>query len=56
MLEEYGAWREKNLYGKKSMGIVRSTVIVDEKGKVEKLWNTVKAEGHASSVLAYLTN
>lgn len=52
--EKYGAWREKNLYGKKKMGIQRSTFIIDRTGKVAKVWTTVKVDGHDDQVLAAL--
>ena len=48
----YGAWQEKSMYGKKYMGIERSTVLVDAKGKIAKIWPKVKVEGHAAEVLA----
>jgi peroxiredoxin Q/BCP len=51
---EYGAWGEKTLYGKKSEGVIRTTVVVDEKGKVLKAHSNVKAEGHAGRVLGEL--
>jgi peroxiredoxin Q/BCP len=51
VIESYGAWREKNNYGKVSMGIVRSTYLIDENGKVAGSWDNVKAGGHAESVL-----
>jgi len=54
MLEKYGAWGEKNMYGKKMMGIIRSTVIVGETGKVEKLFPKVRVKGHVDAVLAAL--
>ncbi len=50
--EKYGAWREKNLYGKKSMGIQRSTFLIDAEGRIAKLWKRVKVEGHDAAVLA----
>ena len=53
--EKYGAWREKNMYGKKSMGIQRSTYLIDANGKVAKLWKSVKVDGHDEHVLAALT-
>ncbi|QBG48744.1 peroxiredoxin [Verrucomicrobia bacterium S94] len=57
MMEKYGAWGEKVLYGKKSIGCIRSTVIVDEKGKVIKHWKKVtKAEAHPAKVLEFLRN
>ncbi|MEY3204229.1 MAG: hypothetical protein RLZZ21_560 [Planctomycetota bacterium] len=52
--EEYGAWREKNMYGKKSMGIARSTFIIDAAGTVVKVFKAVKVDGHADQVLAAL--
>jgi len=52
--EKYGAWREKNLYGKKSLGIVRSTFIIDAAGRVAKVFRAVKADGHDAQVLAAL--
>ena len=54
MLETYGVWQEKNLYGQKSMGIVRTTYLIDPKGKVRKVFPKVKVEGHAQEVLAAL--
>ncbi|MGE4480715.1 thioredoxin-dependent thiol peroxidase [Acidocella sp.] len=50
-IDAYGAWQEKSMYGKKYMGIQRSTVLVDAKGKVSKIWPKVKVEGHAEDVL-----
>jgi peroxiredoxin Q/BCP len=52
--EKYGAWREKNMYGKKSMGVVRSTFLIDAAGKVAKVWKQVKVDGHDEQVLAAL--
>lgn len=52
--EKYGAWREKNMYGKKSMGIQRSTYLIDASGKVAKVWQRVKVDGHDEQVLAAL--
>ncbi len=49
--EKYGAWREKNLYGKKSMGIQRSTFLIDVDGKVAKVWKRVRVDGHDDQVL-----
>ncbi len=54
MIEKYGAWGEKTLYGKKSMGILRSTVILDPSGKVAKVFPNVKVKGHVEKVLAAL--
>jgi peroxiredoxin Q/BCP len=52
--EKYGAWREKNMYGKKSMGIQRSTFLIDAQGKVAKLWKAVQVDGHDEHVIAAL--
>ena len=52
--EKYGAWREKNMYGKKLMGIARSTFLIDTDGRVAKVFKAVKADGHAAQVLAAL--
>lgn len=52
--EKYGAWREKNMYGKKKMGIQRSTYVIDADGKVAKLWKSVKVDGHDDKVLEAL--
>jgi peroxiredoxin Q/BCP len=54
MLEKYGAWGEKNMYGKKSMGIIRSTVLIGPDGKVIKHWPKVKVNGHVDAVIAAL--
>ena len=52
--EKYGAWREKNLYGKKSMGIVRSTYVIGPDGRVAHVWKKVNVDGHDAQVLAAL--
>jgi peroxiredoxin Q/BCP len=49
--ERYGAWREKNMYGKKSMGIQRSTYLIDADGKVANVWKRVSVDGHDQQVL-----
>ena len=54
--EKYGAWREKTLYGKKTLGIVRSTFIIGAAGKVAKVFRSVKADGHAEQVLGALAD
>jgi thioredoxin-dependent peroxiredoxin len=54
MLDAYGVWQEKNLYGRKSMGIVRTTYITDPGGKIQHVFPKVKVEGHAQEVLAAL--
>lgn len=52
--EAFGAWREKNMYGKKSMGVQRSTYILDGEAKVAKLWKRVSVDGHDNAVLEAL--
>ncbi len=49
--EKYGAWREKNMYGKKSMGIQRSTFLIDAEGRIAKVWQKVQVDGHDQQVL-----
>lgn len=51
MLEAYGVWVEKSMYGKKYMGIERATLLIDATGRVAKTWPKVKVEGHAADVL-----
>ncbi|HWC95354.1 MAG TPA: thioredoxin-dependent thiol peroxidase [Candidatus Sulfopaludibacter sp.] len=50
----FGVWKEKNMYGKKVMGIERTTFIIGADGKIEKIYGKVKAQGHAAAVLAAL--
>jgi thioredoxin-dependent peroxiredoxin len=50
-LKKYGAWGEKSMYGKKFMGIKRTTVLINLKGKIIKIWNNVKVTDHAKEVL-----
>jgi peroxiredoxin Q/BCP len=52
--EKFGAWREKNMYGKKSMGIQRSTYLIDAQGKVAFVWKKVSVDGHDQQVLEAL--
>jgi peroxiredoxin Q/BCP len=54
MMQAYGAWGEKSLYGRKFMGILRTTYVIDEKGKVKAVFPRVKPDGHAEAVLAAL--
>jgi len=49
--EAYGVWQEKSMYGRKYMGIVRSTFIIDEKGKLAEVYEKVRVKGHAAGVL-----
>ena len=51
MIERYGAWVEKNMYGRKYMGIERSTYLIDPEGKLARVWRKVKVPGHAAEVL-----
>ena len=53
-LEAYGVWQEKNLYGKKSMGIARTTYIIDGNGKVAHVFPKVKVDGHVHEILSVL--
>jgi thioredoxin-dependent peroxiredoxin len=53
-IEAYGVWQEKSLYGRKFMGIVRSTFIIDASGRIAKVFPKVKVAGHADEVLAAL--
>jgi thioredoxin-dependent peroxiredoxin len=50
--EKYGAWGEKMLYGKKTIGVIRSTFLIGANGKITRAWYSVKADGHAAKVLA----
>jgi thioredoxin-dependent peroxiredoxin len=52
--QTYGVWREKNMYGKKAMGIARTTFVIDERGKIARIFEKVKPAGHAAEVLAVL--
>jgi len=51
VIEKYGAWGEKNMYGKKSMGIIRSTVVIGPDGRVKKIFPKVRVKGHVDQVL-----
>jgi len=53
-LKKYEAWGEKSMYGKKFMGIKRTTVLISPKGKIIKIWNNVKVKEHAKEVLSCL--
>jgi peroxiredoxin Q/BCP len=50
--KKYGAWGEKKLYGKVSEGVIRSTFLIDEAGKICKAWRNVRAKGHVDNILA----
>ena len=51
VIDEYGAWQEKSMYGKKYMGVARITYLIDADGKVAKRWDSVKVKEHAEEVL-----
>ncbi|KZL21834.1 putative peroxiredoxin bcp [Pseudovibrio axinellae] len=52
----YGVWVEKNMYGKKYMGVERSTFLIDKEGKIVKIWRKVRVPGHVEKVLEELEN
>jgi peroxiredoxin Q/BCP len=52
MLEAYGVWVEKSMYGRKYMGVERTTLLIDRDGRIARIWPKVKVPGHAEEVLA----
>jgi thioredoxin-dependent peroxiredoxin len=52
--EKYGAWQERSLYGRKFMGVARTTYLIGPDGKIARRWDKVKVDGHAEEVLAAL--
>jgi peroxiredoxin Q/BCP len=52
VVERYGVWVEKSMYGRKYMGIERATFLIDGEGRIQKVWRKVKVPGHAAEVLA----
>jgi thioredoxin-dependent peroxiredoxin len=52
VMDKYGVWQEKSMYGKKYMGVARTTYLIGADGKVVKRWDGVKVDGHAEEVLA----
>jgi thioredoxin-dependent peroxiredoxin len=52
MLEAYGAWGKKSMYGKTFIGVIRATFLVDAQGRIARIWPKVKVDGHAAEVLA----
>ncbi|MHB1051010.1 MAG: thioredoxin-dependent thiol peroxidase [Bacteroidota bacterium] len=54
MLTEYGVWQEKSMYGRKYMGVVRTTFIIDERGKISHIFPKVKVDGHTAEILTAL--
>ena len=55
LAEKFEVWKEKSMYGRKYMGIERSTFIIDKNGKIEKEWRKVKVKGHVDEVTGYLS-
>lgn len=53
-IQDYDVWQEKKLYGKVSMGVVRTTYLIDENGMIEKVWTKVKPDNNACEILEYL--
>ncbi|MEE1611966.1 peroxiredoxin [Microvirga sp. CF3016] len=51
MLEAYGVWAQKSMYGRKYMGVERTTVLIDREGNIARIWPKVKVKGHAEEVL-----
>ena len=51
VLEKYGVWKEKSMYGRKYMGVERSTFIIDKKGKIKKIFRKVKVDKHNDEVM-----
>lgn len=56
LAQEFGVWKEKSMYGRKYMGIERSTFILDKDGNIQKEWRKVKVKGHIDEVIQYLSN
>lgn len=50
-IEAYGVWGEKTMFGRKYMGVIRSTFLIDRKGKIARIWRNVRVSGHAEEVL-----
>ena len=55
LAKKFEVWKEKSMYGRKYMGIERSTFIIDKNGKIEKEWRKVKVKGHVDEVTGYLS-
>jgi peroxiredoxin Q/BCP len=52
MLEAYGVWGEKSMYGKTFLGVLRTTVLIGKDGRIVRIWRNVRVDGHAEEVLA----
>ena len=48
--EQYGVWQEKSMYGRKYMGVIRTTFVIDERGRIARIFENVKAKGHGAEV------
>ena len=56
VLKKYKVWKKKKFMGREFMGVVRTTYLIDKKGQILKVWNNVKAKGHAEEVMETLKN
>ncbi len=56
VVQKYGVWKEKNNYGKKYMGIERTTFVIDENGTIQKIYPKVKVDGHIEEIYSFLNN
>ncbi len=54
LCEDYGVWQTKKLYGREFLGIVRTTFLIDEQGKIANVWNKVRVKGHVEAVLEFV--
>ncbi len=54
ILEAYGAWGEKNMYGRKYMGVLRTTYVINEDGKIEEVFGKVKTKDHSNQIITAL--
>ena len=54
MLEAYGVWKEKSMFGKKYMGIIRTTYLIDEEGIIKEVWEKVSVKGHIDEIIGKL--
>jgi len=54
LCQDYGIWVEKSMYGRKYMGIERTTFVIDEKGKIENIWKKVKVKNHIEEIIDFL--